>query len=77
MGHDHEIQAFKSLLMPTSRFSDLPFNAIAHHRDHRNLARDYQPDAHMRQCVRSSEHSEPTITRFKPLLQHCCERGRA
>lgn len=77
MGHDHEIQAFKLLLMPASRFSDLPFNAIAHHCGRRNLARDYQPDAHMRQCVRSSEHSETMITRFKPLPQHSCERGRA
>ena len=64
MGYDHEIQAFERLQMLASRFSDLPFDAIAHHCRRRNLARDYQPDAHMRKCVRRSEHRETAITRF-------------
>lgn len=77
MGDDHEIQAFKPLLMPASRFSDLPFNTIAHHCRGRNLARDYQSDAHMWKRIRRSGHRETAITRFKPLPQHSRERGRA
>lgn len=77
MGYDYEIQAFKPLPLPAGRFSDLPFDAITHRRRRRNLARDYQPDAHMRKCVRHSEHGEAPIARFWPLPQHSCERGRA
>lgn len=48
MRHNHQIQAYKLVLMAACRLSDLPLNPIPYDGGARDLARHYQTYAHMR-----------------------------